>query len=233
MAKKLLSKRFPGESEDYRRARNQLLQAEIKLRRQTEAVAAQRRRLPLGGEVRTDYAFEAWKPGTTGFKSVKLSGLFAPGKNTLFLYNFMFPAELGSITPCPSCTSILDAVDGAALHVTQQINFAVVAKAPIAKFRAHARKRGWRNALFLSSVKNDFNRAYSAEGPEGEQFPIAHVFVKRGKKIHHVWSSELFFAKSDPGQDMRHVDFIWPMWSMFDVTPDGRGKDWGPRLQYS
>jgi len=108
----------------------------------------------------------------------------------------------------------------------------VVAKAPIAKFREHARRRGWQHAQLLSSAHNDFNRDYLAEGPNGQQFPLAHVFVKRGKKIHHSWSSELWFAKADPGQDMRHVDFMWPMWSIFDCTPDGRGKSWGPRLEY-
>jgi predicted dithiol-disulfide oxidoreductase (DUF899 family) len=227
-----MSERFPGESAEYRRARNRLLQAEVKLRRQIEAVAAQRRELPLGGVVKTDYEFEAAGPRDGETRRVKLSELFAPGQRTLFLYNFMFPEAVGSLTPCPSCTSIIDAVDGAARHVTQRISLAVVAKAPIAKFREHARKRGWRHAQLLSSAGNDFNRDYRAEGPNGEQFPLAHVFVRRGKKIHHSWSSELWFAKPDPAEDMRHVDFMWPMWSIFDTTPEGRGKSWGPRLEY-
>jgi len=71
-----------------------------------------------------------------------------------------------------------------------------------------------------------------AEAPNGQQFPLAHVFVRRGKKIHHSWSSELWFSKSDPGEDMRHVDFMWPLWSIFDCTPQGRGKSWGPQLDY-
>src|SRR5579864_2966427 len=101
-----LTKRFPGESAEYRRARNRLLQAEIKLRRQIEAVAEQRRRLPLGGEVRTDYVFDASAPGDGALSSVRLSELFAPRKRTLFLYNFMFPESADSDAPCPSCTSI-------------------------------------------------------------------------------------------------------------------------------
>jgi predicted dithiol-disulfide oxidoreductase (DUF899 family) len=145
----------------------------------------------------------------------------------------MYPESVDSMTPCPSCTSIIDAVDGAARHVTQRISFAVVAKAPIAKFREHARKRGWQHAQLLSSAHNEFNIDYLAEAPNGQQFPLAHVFVKRGKKIHHSWSSELWFAKPDRGEDMRHVDFMWPMWSIFDTTPEGRGKTWGPRLEYS
>jgi len=228
-----MSERFPGESAEYRRARNRLLQAEVRLRRQIEAVAAQRRELPLGGAVKKDYEFDAAGARDGETRRVKLSELFAPGQRTVFIYNFMYPESVGSMTPCPSCTAIIDAVDGAARHVTQRIGFAIVAKAPLAKFREHARKRGWRHAQLLSSADNDFNRDYNAEDASGQQFPLAHVFVRRGKKIHHSWSSELWFAKPDPGQDMRHVDFLWPMWSMFDCTPEGRGKTWGPRLEYS
>jgi predicted dithiol-disulfide oxidoreductase (DUF899 family) len=224
--------KFPGESEEYRRARNRLLLAEVKLRKQIEAVAAQRRKLPLGGAVKTDYEFDAWAPGDKDFRTVRFSQLFAPGKRTLFVYNFMFPEGRGSTAPCPSCTSIIDAVDGAAQHVVQRINFAVVAKAPIARFREHAHRRGWTHALLLSSANNTFNRDYSAEDEAGQQLPLAHVCTRRGKKIHHFWSSELFFTRPEPGQDMRHVDFTWPMWSMFDRTPEGRGKDWGASLEY-
>ena len=224
--------RFPGESAAYRRARNRLLKSEVELRRQIESVAAQRRKLPLGGVVSKDYVFEASAPGEKGVKKVRLSQLFQPGKDTLFLYNFMFPESLDSMSPCPSCTSIIDAVDGAARHVTQRINFVVVAKAPIDKFRSHARKRGWRHAQLLSSANNTFNVDYRAEGPDGQQFPLAHVFVKRGKKIRHFWSSELWFAGPDPKQDMRHVDFMWPLWSILDTTPKGRGATWGVQLEY-
>lgn len=225
--------RFPGETQEYRRARNELLEAEIELRRHVEAVAAQRRRLRLGGEVPTDYVFQGSAPGDEGFKTVRLSELFQPGKDSLFLYSFMYPENTGPMmTPCPSCTSIIDAIDGAAPHVVQRINLAVCAKAPIAMFRQHAESRGWRNVPILSSADNTYNRDYHTEGPDGAQSPIATVFVRRGNKIHHFWSSELWFAGADPGQDLRHVDFMWPMWSIFDCTPEGRGSDWGPSLAY-
>ena len=103
---------LPGESDEYRRARDELLQAEIELRRQEEAVAAQRRRLPLGGVVPEDYVFEEWDADAGGPRAVRMSELFAEGKDTLFLYSFMFipgsaqrPLEQG----CPSCTSIIAA----------------------------------------------------------------------------------------------------------------------------
>jgi predicted dithiol-disulfide oxidoreductase (DUF899 family) len=224
--------RFPDESDEYRRARNRLLRSEVELRRQIEAVAAQRRKLPLGGRVSTDYVFDASKPDYSGSDTVRLSELFSARKNTLFLYNFMFPEAVGSVTPCPSCTSIIDAIDGAAPHVAQRVNFAVIAKAPIAKFRQHALKRGWQHVTLLSSANNTFNVDYHAQAPNGQQFPLAHVFTRRGKKIRHFWSSELWFVRPNRGQDMRHVDFMWPMWSMFDRTPEGRGATWGPSLSY-
>jgi predicted dithiol-disulfide oxidoreductase (DUF899 family) len=233
--KSLHEVRFPGESDEYRRARNELLQSEIDLRRQIEAVAAQRRKLPLGGIVPRDYTFEEWDAGKNAPKPVRLSELFEDGKDTLFLYSHMFipgkaglPLEQG----CPSCTSIIDAIDGTARHVSQPINFAVVARVPIEQFRAHAQARGWSHARLLSSANNTYNRDYKAEAPDGEQMPMATVFARRDGKIHHFWSSELFLVPPDPGQDMRHVDFMWPLWSILDLTPEGRRTDWSPALEY-
>src|SRR5215475_723659 len=131
--------RFPGESDEYRRARDELLTAELDLRRQIESVAAQRRRLPLGGPVPTDYEFEEWDNAAGGPRRVRLSELFGD-KDTLFLYSFMVvPAEQGLpfVGPCPSCTSIIDGMDGSVPHITQQIAFAVAAKPPIQDFRKH------------------------------------------------------------------------------------------------
>jgi predicted dithiol-disulfide oxidoreductase (DUF899 family) len=218
---------FPNESDEYR-ARDALLQEEIALRRRTEAVAEQRRGLPLGGEVPTDYVFA----GAEG--SVRLSELFEEGKDTLFLYNFMFmPGAAGRPLEgaCPSRTSIIDALDGQAPHLAQQINLAVVAKAPLEQFAAHADTRGWRHTRLLSSADTTYNDDYQGES-DGRQHPIATVFARRDGTIHHFWSSELYFAPNDPGQHPRHVDFLWPLWAVLDRTPDGRGSDWEPLLDY-
>jgi predicted dithiol-disulfide oxidoreductase (DUF899 family) len=220
--------RFPNESEEYRAARDALLQGEIELRRRSEAVAEQRRSLPLGGKVPTDYAFDG--PGGT----VHLSELFEDGKDTLFLYNFMFiPGEQGLPLEgaCPSCTSIIDAVDAEAPHILQRVNLAVVAKAPLEQFQEHARTRGWRHVQLLSSAGTTYNADYHGESDRGQN-PIATVFVRRNGAIQHFWSSELFFAPTDPGMHPRHVDFIWPVWSVLDCTPEGRGTDWFPQLAY-
>lgn len=227
--------RFPGESDEYRRARDELLHAEIELRRHIEAVSARRRALPLGGEVPTDYTFDEWDSTTDRARPVRLSELFEDGKNTLFLYSHMFiPGEAGLPLEqgCPACTSIIDAADGEVPHITQQINFAVVTKAPIERFRAHAQARGWRNARLLSSANTTYNTDYHAEAADGSQQPMATVFVRRDGRIRHFWSSELLFGPADAGQHNRHVDFMWPLWSVLDCTPEGRGTDFGPQLAY-
>src|SRR5207249_4820900 len=97
---------FPGESSEYRAARNKLLEAESNLRRQLEAVAALRRRLPAGGFIPLDYVFEE------DASTVRLSQLFKPGHQSLIVYNFMFGPAMAK--PCPMCTSILDALNGEA-----------------------------------------------------------------------------------------------------------------------
>jgi len=237
---------FPGESGDYRLARNQLLEAEIELRRALERVAAQRRALPPGGAVPDDYVFEE---AAAGGGQVRFSELFAPGKDTLVIYSFMFSRWSGDTrpgpvagetarlplaeTPCPSCTSILDSLDGAAPHLAQRVSFAVVAKSDPARIRAFADERGWRRLRLLSSRNNTYNRDYHAETPDGEQAPILNVFTRDGGGFRHRWATELMFAPRDEGEDPRHVDLIWPIWHVLDMTPDGRGSGEDiPAMQY-
>ena len=227
---------FPGESSEYRAARNELLEAEVELRRALERVAAQRRALPKGGVVPDNYVFEE---AGEGGGSVRLSELFVPGKDTLVIYSFMFPRYSGDTrpgpaegetarlplaeTPCASCTSILDSLDGAARHLTQRVNLAVVAKSEPQRIRAFAQERGWRYLRLLSSQNNHYNRDYHAELADGDQQPIINVFVRDGDQVRHSWASELMFAPRDEGEEARHVDVIWPVWHVLDMTPGGRG----------
>jgi predicted dithiol-disulfide oxidoreductase (DUF899 family) len=234
VSKLLHAERFPGESKAYRSARDRLLRAEMELRKHIEQVAAMRRKLPLGGVVPQDYEFEegAADPANTGSaRRVKLSGLFRPGKDTLVVYSFMYGPNMEKA--CPMCTCMLDSLDGSAPHAAQRINLAVVAKSPIARIREFARGRGWRNLRLLSSAGNSYNRDYRGESADGKQKPALNVFVKRGGKIHHIYNSELMFAPSAKGQHPRHVDAIWPLWNLLDLTPEGRGTDWYPKLEYT
>ncbi len=221
---------FPGESSEYRLARNRLLEAEAELRRTIERVAAQRRALPPGGAVPEDYVFEE---AADGGGEVKFSQLLAPGQDTLVIYSFMFPRWPGDTrpgpvegetarlplaeAPCPSCTSILDSLDGAAPHLAHRLSLVVVAKSDPARIRTFARERGWRHLRLLSSRNSNYNRDYHAETPEGEQIPIANVFTRDGDGFRHRWAAELMFAPRSEGEDARHVDLIWPIWNLLRV----------------
>ena len=230
----LHSVRFPEESDSYRAARNELLLAEVALRKQIEAVAALRRKLPLGGAVKQDYVFEegaADLNDSSTTKAVRIPELFEPGKDTLLIYSFMYGPEMASA--CTSCTSILDGLNGSAPHVMNRVNFVVVAKSPLERIRTFARGRGWRNLRLLSSASNSYNRDYCGESAEGKQQPSLNVFVRRDGAIHHFYHTELLFAPTESGQDKRHVDLIWPVWNLFDFTPEGRGEKWYPKLSYS
>jgi predicted dithiol-disulfide oxidoreductase (DUF899 family) len=239
---------FPGESAEYRVARDRLLAEEIELRRTMEAVAAARRKLPPGGVVPENYVFQG--VGADGAPTdVKLSELFEPGRDSLVIYSFMLPRDPGDKRPgpssgqtallpleegpCPSCVALLDQLDGAAEHATQHVNLAVVAKAPLARVVTFAEERGWRGLRLLSSAGNAYNRDYLAETAEGAQRPMLNVFHRDGERIRHFWGSELFYAPTDPGQDPRHVGTLEPLWNLFDFTPDGRPSDWDEQLSYS
>lgn len=221
--------RFPNESDEYREARNKLLHAEIELRRQKEEIARQIRNLPLGGKVKEDYIFEKMI-NSNDFKKVKISELFSNNKDTLAVYSFMYSPKMEHA--CPSCTSILDGLNGSSPHINQRINFVVVAKSPIQRICEWAGIRGWNNLHLLSSEKNSYNTDYFAETKDGDQMPMLNIFLKNGAGIYHTYATELLYAPSDEGQDPRHVDSLWPLWNMFDITPEGRGKDWYPQLEY-
>lgn len=220
---------FPNETPAYRKARDKLLKAEVNLRRQVEEVAKLRRKLPMGGVITEDFVFDE-SAEVVGMHRVKLSELFAPGKDTLILYNYMYSLAMNN--PCPMCTSIIDSLDGAAPHVSQRANLAVVAKSPLPRLLTFARNRGWRNLRFLSSSDNSYNRLYRGETEEGHQNPMLNVFVRKGGNIRHFWASEMMFTKADKGQNQRHVDMVWPLWNLLDLTPEGRGRDWYPKISY-
>jgi len=119
---------FPNESKAYRAARNDLLKAEIDLRRQIEKVATLRRSLPAGGEVAEEYVFD----GQQG--KVKLSQLFERG-DTLVAYSFMYGPKMQRA--CPMCTAVLDGLN--ATREIRALEAALgLARTPIVALSANA-----------------------------------------------------------------------------------------------
>jgi predicted dithiol-disulfide oxidoreductase (DUF899 family) len=216
--------RYPNESEAYRRARTALLAEEIELRRHIERVAEQRRALPPGGEVTKAYTFV----GETGPAS--FADLFG-GKNTLVVYNYMFGPQRER--PCPMCTSLLSAWDGEVPDITQRVALAVVARSPIERLTAFKRERGWHHLPLFSDTSGEFSRDYHALTRDGGDDAAFNVFTRQGGGIRHFWGGEMGSKNADPGQDPRGAPDLMPIWTILDVTPEGRGTDWYPKLSYA
>lgn len=134
--------------------------------------------------------------------------------------------------PYPSCAGLLAQLEGAARHATQRLNFALVAKTPVATLSAFRKERGWQHLRLLSSSDNTFTRDSQGESAGGTQHPMMKVFQRDGAQIRHVWSSEMMYAPSDPGQDARQLELVEPRWNLFDLTRAGRPEDWQGHLSY-
>src|SRR6476620_2876029 len=176
------NKTFPGESNEYREDRNELLEAAIHLRRQTEEVAALRRSLPNGGKLKEDYVFEE-KEESGNTRDIIFPELFEEGKDSLIIYSCMFGPQ--NEKPCTSCSSILDGINGMVYHAEQRVNIAVVAKTSIDRITAWAESKGWKNLHLLSSSGNTYNIDYFGEDENGNQWPMLNVFRKTGEGIFH------------------------------------------------
>lgn len=218
------SRPYPNEPGGYRAAREALLAEEIELRRHLERVAAQRRALPLGGEVPEDYEFE----GEAGAR-VRLSEMFGR-HDTLVTYFWMYGPQRER--PCPMCTNFLGPLDANARDIEQNAALAVIALSPVARQQAFARERGWRALRLYGSAGNRFADDYRGLTADGTDTAALNVFVRREGRIHHFWGGELGFETADPGQDPRGAPDIAPLWNVLDMIPAGRRADWYPALDY-
>jgi predicted dithiol-disulfide oxidoreductase (DUF899 family) len=210
---------FPNETAEYRTARNELLVEEIELRRHIERVAAQRRALPQGGEVQHDFEFVS----ETG--SIRFSSLFGD-KDTLMVYSMMYGPERKA--PCPMCTSFLSSWNGTAVNLRERCAIAVAARSPIDRLLDYKKQRGFTNLPFVSDMSGDYTLTYVS--PDDADAPGFGVFIRRNGEVFHCYSGEMSSAMADAGQDPRGAPDLDPLWLMLDLTPEGRGAGWYPKL---
>jgi predicted dithiol-disulfide oxidoreductase (DUF899 family) len=213
---------FPNESAEYRRARTLLLAEEIELRRHIERVAEQRRNLPPGGAVTGNYRFVG-EQGPANF-----ADLFGD-KQTLVLYSYMFGPQRQQ--PCPMCTSLMSGWEQKVPDIEQRVALAAVARSPIDRLVAAKAARGWTKLKVYSDTAGDYTRDYVSK--DDADIPAYNVFTRRDGTIRHFWSGEMSMAMADPGQDPRGAPDPDPLWTLLDTTPEGRGKDWYPKLSYT
>jgi predicted dithiol-disulfide oxidoreductase (DUF899 family) len=223
-AQELVSKNqnhYPNESTEYRAARNSLLAEEIELRRHIERVAAERRALPRGGKIAKDYDLVSDRG------PIHFSDLFGD-KDTLMIYSMMYGPQRKE--PCPMCTSFLSGWNGLAINLRNRVAIAVTARSPIQRLLEYKRTRGFVNLPFASDLSGEYTRTYVNK--DDDDVPGFSVFTRRNGVIEHFYSGEMSGEMADPGQDPRGAPDLDALWLMLDLTPEGRGTDWYPKLKY-
>ncbi len=215
--------KYPNEPSDYRQSRDKLLEEEIHLRAEIERVAALRRTLPLGGKLKEEYVFKDRSGRETPFTE-----LFGD-HDSLVLYTMMFGSDWDA--PCPSCTCIVDSINANARGVEESAAVAVVAAASHEQMNEWALKRGWYMDVYSGQDSNYVLDYAGFETDDPDSVSCMNVFRKTEDGIFHFWSSELVNHPMDNGHP-RHVDIIWPMWNLLDMTPQGRGNTLVPRQNF-
>jgi predicted dithiol-disulfide oxidoreductase (DUF899 family) len=215
--------RFANESAEYRAARTDLLAEEIELRRHIQRVAERRRALPPG-PVAKDYRFLD-KDG----RELGLIDLFGR-HGTLFTYFWMYGPERER--PCPMCTSFVGSLDIPAPDIEQRVALAILGRSTVERQLAVARERGWTHLQFYQIVGDDFARDYHAlDG--GEEGAAVLVWKRDGDEVRLFWAAEGGTETADPGFDPHLAPDPTPLWNVLDWTPEGRGTDWYPSLDYA
>ena len=209
-------------SDDYRRQREELRAAELDLIDHAERVAALRRTLPADTVV-DDYQLVDVASGDR----VRLSQLFSAPDRALIVYHFMYGKA--QTEACPLCTMWIDGYNAVAPHLTQNVDFAVVAAADPDAISAHAASRGWSNLRLLSAGDSTFKYDLGSEDADGTQTEWISVFTRGDDgTVRHRYSKGAQLADD---RRERGIDLLSPVWQLLDLTPNGRG-DWYPSLDY-
>jgi predicted dithiol-disulfide oxidoreductase (DUF899 family) len=193
---------------EWQAARDKLLVKEKAATHARDALAAERRRLPM---VRIDkeYVFE----GPNGKAS--LLDLF-DGRRQLLLYHFMFgPGASGWPTAgCPGCSMVVDNMGNPAAHLhARDTSLVLVSIAPLPQIEAYRKRMGW-SLPWFSSSGTDFNKDFGVTTDKGEVFGLS-AFLRDGDEVFRT-----YFTNG------RGVEPVMSIWNLLDLTPLGRQEEW-------
>ena len=215
---------FPGESDAYREAREALLAEEIEVRRHMTRLSEQRRALPPGPVIRKSYRFKDEQAVEVG-----LVDLFGD-KEALVTYFWMYGPQRER--PCPMCTNWLGAVNGNAADIKRRVALKILGRSPVERQFHFAQERGWKHLDFVETIGDDYASDLGLINDDGTENPALIIFRRDGDKVRLFWASEMRKEMADPGQDPRDAPDIASLWSILDLTPEGRGSTWYPKLNY-
>jgi predicted dithiol-disulfide oxidoreductase (DUF899 family) len=128
------------------------------------------------------------------------------------------------------CTSFMGTWETKLQDIERRVSIVFVARSPIARLIAAKKARGWTQHKIYSDVLGDYTRDYVSK--DDADMPGYSVFARRDGAIRHFWSGEMGPGTADPGQDPRGAPDFDPLWTILDTTPEGRGRDWYPSLNY-
>jgi len=191
---------------EWHAAREKLLVKEKAATRARDALAAERRRLPMV-RIEKDYRFVG--PGG----EATLLDLFE-GRRQLILYHFMFAPGVDGwpSAGCPGCSFFVDQIGHLAHLHARDTSFALVSRAPLAKIERYRKRMGWTIPWFSSSG-TDFNVDFGVSTDEGETFGLS-VFFRDEKSVFSTYFT-----------DGRGVEALGSAWTFLDLTPFGRQED--------
>jgi predicted dithiol-disulfide oxidoreductase (DUF899 family) len=197
--------------EEWQAAREALLVKEKEATRARDALAAERRRLPMV-RIEKDYVFD----GPQG--KAMLLDLF-DGRRQLLLYHFMFGPNQDA--GCDGCSLFVDQIGHLAHLHARDTSFVLVSRAPFEKISAYKDRMGWA-IPWVSSFESDFNGDFGV-GPEtpqpdvyqdGETFGLS-VLLRDGDSVYRTYFTT-----------QRGVEALGSVWTFLDLTPLGRQENW-------
>src|SRR5437588_8704500 len=200
---------------EWQKARDALLVKEKAATRARDALAAERRRLPMV-KIDKKYAF-------TGPKGkLSLLDLFE-GRRQLLLYYFMFapPVPGWPDAGCVGCSMVTDQFGHPAHLHARDTSFCLVSRAPLKHIDKFKQRMGWTYPWY-SSDGTDFNKDFGLTTDKGENYGLS-VFIHDGKEVYRTYFT-----------DGRGVEGL-NIWTFLDLTPLGRREEWedspagGPR----
>jgi predicted dithiol-disulfide oxidoreductase (DUF899 family) len=192
---------------EWRAAHEKLLAKEKAATRARDALAAERRRLPMA-RIEKDYLFE----GPSGKAS--LLDLFE-GRRQLVLYHFMFAPGVDGwpAAGCPGCSFFIDQIGNLAHLHARDTSFAVVARAALANIQTYKKRMGW-TVPWFSSSGSDFNADFGLTTEAGETFGLS-VFLREGDSVFRTYFTT-----------RRGLEALGSTWTFLDLTPLGRQEAW-------